>query len=157
MPWNYYVCVVSGYTKMKLLGSPTYTFPTMGWSILNRSWSWSAPVKWTSTSFPSTHRDATSPLVLHCIVVREGVRTCVCVSDCPWLFMSLRLPCNFLHLLSPQLKKFGSFLSPIKLGPHSFPESWWRLGVPPADCLQHQFYLQQQTVGTTYLHCTKST
>ncbi len=32
----------------------------------------------------------------------------------------------FFFLLSPQLTKFSSFLSPTRLGPRSFPERWWR-------------------------------
>lgn len=87
--------VVSGYRRTTPLWIPTCTCPTMGWSLLKRTWRWSAPARWTCTSSPSTHRDATSPLDLQYTTVREGV--------CVWRAVMFLPPPPFTEIFSPHL------------------------------------------------------
>lgn len=127
MPWTDCVCLcdVSGYRRTTRLWIPTCKCPTMGWWLQRRTWRWSAPVRWTSTSSLLTHRGATSPSDLQCTAVSEGERVCVLWTQ--WcdrhVFTSSSLHSHL--LFSPQSLKSGSLLSPTPLGSRSFPERWW--------------------------------
>lgn len=88
----------------------------------------------------------------------EGGSVCLCV----WLSLTIYVNDTVTFSIFSHLSWRNSVPSFLQLssGHTVFPRvdaDSGRLGVPPADCVQQQFYLQQQTVGTTYLHCTKST
>lgn len=69
--WSVKCVCVSGHRRMNPLRIRTCTCPTTGRSLPKRKWRWSALAKWTSTSSPSTYRDATSPSALRCTAVSE--------------------------------------------------------------------------------------
>lgn len=151
---NKTLCDVSGYKRTTPLIIPTCTCRAMGRSFLKRTWRWSAPVGWTSTSSPSTRSDATSPSDPRYTAVRGGS---VCAVRLPVL--TFLPPPHIPHSLLSWWNPAPRFLQLVS--GHAVlqrdDEDAGGVGVPPTVRVQLQLHLPWQTVGAARIYCMHHT